>query len=163
MIKWYGEPSYSQLYIRRYNYKMDNTPSFQCERCGYSTNSKFNLIRHLQKKNVCFPTLLNTPPETIINTYKKTLCDDHIPCKYNCGAHFKFESGKYRHQSTCKFASTYKKFDEAEMCKRMNKLEEEIVILKNAESVKNTKKCKNVKMMDQLILACETTWKSRNT
>ena len=115
---------------------MENVACFQCEHCGYSTNIKQTFHRHLQRKTPCNLEVANVHIKPIDDRNIKELSEDNLrfPCKYKCGAYFKHQSGKYRHQSTCKYKHLVE-FDKVEMCKRMIKLEEEIVSLKNTINV----------------------------
>jgi len=40
-----------------------------CNRCGYNAKQKINLIRHLQRKNICSPTLENISIEEVKKHY----------------------------------------------------------------------------------------------
>ena len=41
--------------------------AYTCSRCSKSFNQKIHLINHLQKKNLCPPTINDTPPSVLLN------------------------------------------------------------------------------------------------
>lgn len=42
---------------------------FSCDRCGYKTNIKCNLISHLQRQNWCVPNINNISPLIQLDNY----------------------------------------------------------------------------------------------
>ena len=43
---------------------------YKCFRCGYMTKQKTHLINHLNRKNICKPSLVDISIEEIKNYYK---------------------------------------------------------------------------------------------
>ena len=78
---------------------MDN--EYNCKRCGYKTDVKANLIKHLSKNKICPPLFIDIERILLINSLtalfeKKHECD-------KCHKKFSHLSGKYRHQKTCEY------------------------------------------------------------
>jgi hypothetical protein len=75
---------------------------FTCRRCGYETNLKTNLIRHLSKKQVCPSTNENVDREMYIaeitsKDYNRKTYD----CK-SCGKKFNNYQNRWAHKKICK-------------------------------------------------------------
>jgi len=62
-----------------------------CKRCGYNAKQKINLIRHLNRKNICYPTLDNISIENICKLYDFT----NVIKKYNPGALFSTQTAPF--------------------------------------------------------------------
>lgn len=78
------------------------TELYSCDRCGYETDTKNTLIRHLQRKILCPPTFENKDPHIIIQELtKRSLNDITYPCRY-CDKPFNSPQGRCRHHNTCK-------------------------------------------------------------
>ena len=73
-----------------------------CERCGYESEHKQNLIRHLRNKCPCKPLLSNKSVQTIIDELtKKDYNDITYDCQH-CSKKFNNRSSMYRHMKNCK-------------------------------------------------------------
>ena len=74
---------------------------YNCERCGYETVDRGNLIKHLQKKKPCETKFSDTDRETLIKLSHKIIYnDDDFKCKY-CAKPFKVMNSVYRHFPIC--------------------------------------------------------------
>ncbi len=102
---------------------------FTCERCGYETERKGDLIKHLQRKNVCDPLISNVMPLDIIEGFKKQQ-NDGIIQEHHCGHCQKQLSSKSnlsRHLHVCK----QKPMGDIEMLKNeVKQLKEELAVHK---------------------------------
>ena len=75
---------------------------FECKRCGYNTDQKCNLIRHLQKKIPCETTNYIVSRETLIQeATHKDYNETTFSCVY-CLRKFNTNQSRYRHQHICK-------------------------------------------------------------
>lgn len=74
------------------------TMDYKCERCGYTSNMKCNLLSHLKKQKCCPSTFSQVDRRVLLQKIetKKTslLC-------INCGMEFKNATAKCRHMKTC--------------------------------------------------------------
>jgi hypothetical protein len=103
----------------------------KCDRCGYETDRKGNLITHLQKKNICLPLLNNIERSILIEKltskeYKETA----VQCE-KCDKKFNNKSSMYRHLKICNgdIKETIKNMQE-----KINELEDK---LKASSSITN--------------------------
>jgi hypothetical protein len=71
---------------------------YNCSRCGFQTNLKQSLIRHLQKKIPCPEILSNVCIKDILCGLKKS--PTSMQCKF-CNKSFSSNSNKHRHQKIC--------------------------------------------------------------
>lgn len=75
---------------------------FQCKRCGYQTNVKQALLRHLQKKKVCEAINANIiRDELILEIKSKVLNVVTYPCQW-CNKMFNNKCNVYKHVKVCK-------------------------------------------------------------
>ncbi len=73
---------------------------FRCKRCGYSTETKCNLISHLNRKYKCECIHENIDRICLLDELKRTY-PDNTKCRY-CNKDFSFKTSMYRHMKTCK-------------------------------------------------------------
>lgn len=71
---------------------------FECNRCGYNSPRKHNLIAHLQRKVVCESLVDDVDVKIQLNELTKK--EKSFPCSY-CNELFSSLSTRYRHQSSC--------------------------------------------------------------
>lgn len=75
---------------------------YSCDRCGYETDAKKNMIQHLKRKFPCEPILCNTSPSVFLEALlKKENETGSCTCNY-CERKFNTRQGKSRHQMICK-------------------------------------------------------------
>ena len=83
---------------------MTDSKLFTCERCGYETILRNNLITHLKRKKTCKAVLCDVPNETLINQLVRpkngTTCD-------RCGNVYANRQNLSRHRKTCNVPSTH--------------------------------------------------------
>ena len=73
-----------------------------CERCGYDSEHKQNLIRHLRNKSPCKPLISNKSRQALIDELtKKEYNDITYGCEH-CSKKFNNRSSMYRHMKNCK-------------------------------------------------------------
>lgn len=73
-----------------------------CKRCGYETNLKRNLLRHLQRKIKCEAKVEDINIDDYISEIRhKNVNADAVGCIY-CNKKFNSPSNKYKHQKICK-------------------------------------------------------------
>lgn len=99
---------------------------YTCRRCGYKTEHKSNLKRHLQKQTPCFHILENIPVETLLLSLDKQYNDTAHVCQ-ECGKKFNTKSSMYRHQGSCKKRDTDLKTKILILEEEMKHLKESIV------------------------------------
>lgn len=72
-----------------------------CQRCGYDTSCKSNLVRHLRRLSVCNSTNSNISVEDYLKELlKKEYNEKTYDCQF-CNARFNARSNKSRHLKTC--------------------------------------------------------------
>jgi hypothetical protein len=71
---------------------------YTCERCGYASNKKWNIKKHLNKVSVCEPIVSDINIDVLRQKYIKQ--DTDIKCMW-CETSFAYRSAKYTHQKTC--------------------------------------------------------------
>jgi len=74
---------------------------FVCKRCGYSSEHKSNLKRHLLKKIHCEPIIEDSSIELLISEFDKKYNNKTYNCEL-CGKKFNSRSNKCKHKDTCK-------------------------------------------------------------
>ena len=73
-----------------------------CERCGYETELKCNLMNHLNRKKECKTLLTDISRENLIDKLKfKEYNENASHCTY-CDKKFNTKSSMYRHLNICK-------------------------------------------------------------
>jgi uncharacterized protein VirK/YbjX len=77
------------------------TKKFLCKLCGYDTDTKFCLISHLQKKNICSNNQDISREDLLKELTEKQYNDITYDCEY-CGKKFNDNSNKYKHRKICK-------------------------------------------------------------
>jgi hypothetical protein len=70
-----------------------------CKRCGYQTNRKDYLKRHLSRKFECKPLLSNISVACLLNELNP---ENKFKCRY-CEKTYTFISGRSRHEQTCTY------------------------------------------------------------
>jgi hypothetical protein len=89
---------------------MSTTDTFYtCERCGYQTKYKPNLVKHLKRANICAATTeeRDIPAATLLD---KLVCKSYNEVTYDCihcKRKFNNRSSMYRHLKTCKVKNTF--------------------------------------------------------
>lgn len=73
---------------------------YQCKRCGYNTPTKCNLLKHLQRKKTCEPSVSDVSIEDMRDELRKKL-NDTYKCSY-CEKYYSAHQSMYRHQKNCK-------------------------------------------------------------
>lgn len=94
---------------------------FTCERCGYATPQKSNLIPHFRNKTKCNPVESSVAVDVLL----ERLCDDKnkLYVCAACNARFTYQSNLSRHKKTCKGKPTDKQQIEA-LEREVNELKE---------------------------------------
>ena len=77
-----------------------NIEMFACKRCGYSTNIKCDLKKHLYRKTQCNPELSELDVLILHPEFFNKKKDKEYICEY-CFKSFSFSSGKSLHKKTC--------------------------------------------------------------
>jgi hypothetical protein len=103
---------------------------FECKRCGYTTNYKHSLIRHLKKQKACEIKSENICRDILISQLSNKDNDQDservtYKCLY-CERKFRHKSSKSYHMSKCK-----SKDSNEQLIKRIEQLEREISSSKN--------------------------------
>ena len=85
---------------------MADTITLKCDRCGYQTTTKGNLVRHLQSKKTCPPKEKNVHRNIQLETLtdKDMTTSIHV-CK-TCGSRYKHASSLSKHKKQCKKESS---------------------------------------------------------
>lgn len=86
---------------------------YKCNRCGYETNKKGNLLNHFNKKNVCKPVLSDLPIEQLKNNLLCAKTARNINC-ISCGDSFYHEKELTKHACKVSNDSIAKYLDEIE-------------------------------------------------
>lgn len=74
---------------------------FQCERCGWETTTKGNLVTHLKRKNACSPLLRDVSTQTLIEGLTKKIYTSSLyDCQY-CKKKFNTYQSRWRHHKAC--------------------------------------------------------------
>ena len=72
---------------------------FLCKRCGFTSDYKQSLIRHLEKKKTCEALYQDLPIDELLKEYCQTKLKTHR-CEL-CNKSFSHSSGLSRHKMTC--------------------------------------------------------------
>lgn len=74
-----------------------------CRRCGYLTDIRKNMIKHLNRKNQCEPLMEDIPVSDLLEDikYVKTSKEGAIRCKY-CNQPFNDKGNLHKHTKICK-------------------------------------------------------------
>lgn len=75
---------------------------FECKRCGYSTIRKIDLLRHLERKKICIPSINDIEPSVLIKELTQKNYNDHTYDCSKCGTKFNTRQSRHRHMKTCK-------------------------------------------------------------
>ena len=108
--------------------------NFICKRCGYESEHKSNLKRHLMKKNACDPLIENISIENLLSDFDKKYNLITYDCNL-CGKKFNSRSNKSKHKESCKYQN-----NEAiiQLQNQITSLSNEVKILKdNSPTVTN--------------------------
>ena len=76
---------------------MSQMTMFSCKRCGYTTKYKHVLLKHLERTNVCEPTLTSIDVQELLLEFAPTT----KPYTCCCGKGFSYESSLSRHRKSC--------------------------------------------------------------
>lgn len=106
--------------------------SNKCKRCGYECAYSYLLLKHLNRKFPCNPSIANVPTSTLISELTEN--KGKYLCRH-CNKGFNTPQGKYQHQKNCKCNNTNIDVSERteksilldmmqEMMERMKRLEE---------------------------------------
>lgn len=79
---------------------------YMCERCGYKTNKKFALQRHLQNKKTCNSELSNTPRSVLLAKLSREYDDNDPKCDW-CGKQFTHKNNLCTHRKKCKLNPSF--------------------------------------------------------
>lgn len=71
---------------------------YKCLRCGYVSDLKLNLIRHLKRKNTCSPNLSDTTCDELLTAF---VVNKPYSCKNNCGKSFQTTAYLSQHMKKC--------------------------------------------------------------
>jgi hypothetical protein len=75
---------------------------YQCPRCGYTTNHLSSFKNHLQRKNVCAPSVVDVNIDGLLESYtEQTTKSKCYKCDY-CDKVFSTPQSKYQHKIRCK-------------------------------------------------------------
>lgn len=74
---------------------------YACSRCGYCTDVKSNLVRHLRKRTACRPTQEDVPREDILHELGLEKEETEWVCTI-CKETFTSRASMYRHKRECK-------------------------------------------------------------
>jgi hypothetical protein len=82
---------------------MNNNQKYICKRCGYNTEHKKLLIKHLRRKFICNPIYQSIDRDILLHEMK-TITYSNLTgtydCKY-CGKQYSTSNAKYKHQKKC--------------------------------------------------------------
>lgn len=78
---------------------------FICKRCGYSSEHKSNLKRHLLKKTLCEATNEDIAIDELLTDFDKKYNEKTYDCEL-CGKKFNSRSNKSKHKESCKNSNT---------------------------------------------------------
>lgn len=100
--------------------------SYNCERCGYTTNVLCNFKSHLKRKNQCYDlSSCGKSCYTLLEPYEKDRSNFKFVCEF-CDRRFETSQGKYQHKQHCKNKEI---FDEKDQL--INTLQAKIAELQN--------------------------------
>lgn len=110
-----------------------------CDRCGYDSEHKQNLLRHLRNKTPCEPLVSDRSTQSILEELtKKNYNDVTYDCEH-CQKKFNNRSSMYRHVKNCKH-----KIDIIEkLTTEMEALKKELQEVKKNTSSVNTQNIEN--------------------
>lgn len=109
---------------------------YSCKRCGYETEHKQNLMRHLRNKTPCQALLCNDSLEDIIKELtKKQYNDVTFDCEY-CKKVFNNRSSMYRHMRICKIKTEESRLEVSQLKTQIDELKS--LLSKNINVTQNT-------------------------
>lgn len=109
---------------------------YSCKRCGYETEHKQNLMRHLRNKTPCPSILCNDSIENILkDLIKKQYNDVTFDCEY-CKKMFNNRSSMYRHSRICKIKYDESQVQVSTLQNQINELKD--LLSKNINVTQNT-------------------------
>lgn len=73
---------------------------YQCVRCSYKSKSKFNFIKHLQRKNACEPLYKDVSPKDLLSNLQLDNKTGIYKCEH-CEKEFHSAQLKYQHKKRC--------------------------------------------------------------
>jgi hypothetical protein len=68
-----------------------------CERCGYTTSRKSDILKHFRRRVPCEPEYSNKAPSELLDCFQRNL--DGTTCQCPCGKHFKSVASRRHHMS----------------------------------------------------------------
>jgi hypothetical protein len=101
---------------------------YKCLRCGYVSDLKLNLIRHLKRKHTCSPNLSDVTCDELLTAF---VVDKPYSCKNNCGKSFQTTAYLSQHMNKCN-AVNIPRNDVKRMINEIKSLKE--MILKKEQS-----------------------------
>lgn len=106
------------------------TPAYQCKRCGYASEYKHCLERHLHKKIPCLPLLSDAEGllESQRSQFARSESKKTIPCQ-KCGKLFSHSCSMYRHKKYCNQTTDSEKDKTTQ--ERLNRVEEQLQTVTN--------------------------------
>lgn len=113
--------------------------TYRCDRCGYSTRTKANLLKHFQRKTVCIASSLaaEIPVLDLIKRYERAYNEVTHDCQF-CQKKFNNVSSMYRHKHICR-KKTASVSNNEDLQKKVQELQEQVNMLlkKDQENVKD--------------------------
>lgn len=97
--------------------------TYSCERCGYITERKGDLRKHLNRQTVCDPILKDVPVEELLENLCKKKDTNSYVCEY-CERSFGSPQSKYNHKQKCKYQDAF--VSNKELQKRIELLEKKL-------------------------------------
>jgi hypothetical protein len=108
---------------------------FICCRCGFETDEKRYLVKHLQRKTLCDPLISSLVPEfQLTQLTKKTYNDNAVSCPH-CDKRFNDPSNRSKHIKICK--KNLENTPKADIIKELIEIKEQLAKFKNLETVSN--------------------------
>ena len=114
---------------------MEMPTSFECDRCGYTTNSKQHLQRHLTRKTPCKPTNSDISPSVLVERFETNhVLQKEFECVC-CQRRFTTSWTLSRHEKSC----NKKKGDDSEQLKLLRLIAESMnaIVSKDTQVITN--------------------------
>jgi hypothetical protein len=116
---------------------------YDCKRCGYKTEYKQSLIRHLNRAKPCDETYDTTPREAILKELQRKHDSESIHTCVYCNAEFTFKNNMFRHQKNCKKKVDNSEINELKEQMKQMALQLEELKLNGTHTVNNTNNVQN--------------------
>jgi hypothetical protein len=110
--------------------------TYECKRCGFSSEYKCVLKRHLQRKILCEPTKENIDASILLHDIDRDKDTQRIfTCKF-CDKKYTTSTNRYRHQKQCKQKDNAMSNDDTiiQLKSELNNLHEKIRTLEQTAS-----------------------------